>query len=105
MMNNKYFLSVLMSVYNSEITIEKSIKSIINQSYKNFEFLIMDDFSNDRTCGRVPSKGLREKPENSLKRNPCCKKHERSPQIIGCLEVRLQCNKIKTFEDWQYEMK
>ena len=49
MMKYKYFLSVLMSVYNSEITIEKSIKSIINQSYKNFEFLIMDDFSNDNT--------------------------------------------------------
>ena len=38
-----------MSVYNSETTIEESIKSIINQSYKNFEFLIMDDFSNDNT--------------------------------------------------------
>ena len=49
MMNNKYFLSVLMSVYNSETTVDKSIKSIINQSYKNFEFLIMDDFSNDNT--------------------------------------------------------
>ena len=46
-MNNKYSISVLMSVYNSETTIEKSITSIINQSYKNFEFLIMDDFSND----------------------------------------------------------
>ena len=49
MMNNKYFLSVLMSVYNSETTVDKSIKSILNQSYKNFEFLIMDDFSNDNT--------------------------------------------------------
>ena len=48
-MNNKYSISVLMSVYNSETTIEKSITSIINQSYKNFEFLIMDDFSNDNT--------------------------------------------------------
>ena len=48
-MNNKYFLSVLMSVYNSETTVDKSIKSILNQSYKNFEFLIMDDFSNDNT--------------------------------------------------------
>ena len=38
-----------MSVYNSETTVDKSIKSILNQSYKNFEFLIMDDFSNDNT--------------------------------------------------------
>ena len=42
-------ISVLMPVYNSEKYLEDSIKSILRQSYKNFEFLIYDDFSKDNS--------------------------------------------------------
>ena len=44
-MNEK--VSVIMSVYNAEKTLAKSIESIINQTYKNLEILICDDFSTD----------------------------------------------------------
>ena len=40
-------ISVLMSVYNSDEYISYSIKSILEQSYKKFEFLIVDDGSKD----------------------------------------------------------
>lgn len=46
-MPSEKLISVLMSVFNNEITLEKSISSILNQSYTNFEFLIIDDFSTD----------------------------------------------------------
>ena len=42
-------VSVIMSVYNDEKNISNSIQSILNQSYKNFELLIMDDGSTDDT--------------------------------------------------------
>ena len=42
MQNNSNLVSVVMSAYNSEITIAESIESILNQSYQNFEFLIID---------------------------------------------------------------
>ena len=42
-------ISVLMSVFNNEKTIERAIESILNQSYENFELLIMDDFSSDNS--------------------------------------------------------
>ena len=42
-------ISVLMPVYNSEKYLEDSIKSILKPSYKNFEFLIYDDFSKDNS--------------------------------------------------------
>jgi glycosyltransferase involved in cell wall biosynthesis len=42
-------ISVLMPVYNSENFLEESIKSILNQSYTNFEFLIYDDNSTDNS--------------------------------------------------------
>ena len=38
-----------MSAFNCENTIEKSINSILNQTYENFEFLIADDNSTDHT--------------------------------------------------------
>ena len=44
-MNKK--ISVLMSVYNSEETIEESINSVLNQTFSDFEFLIIDDCSTD----------------------------------------------------------
>lgn len=42
-------VSVIMSVYNGEDTIEKSILSILNQDYDNLELLLLDDFSDDKT--------------------------------------------------------
>jgi glycosyltransferase involved in cell wall biosynthesis len=42
-------ISVIMSVYNNEATLEKSVESILSQSYENLEFFIIDDFSSDNT--------------------------------------------------------
>lgn len=40
-------ISVVMSVYNAEEYLEESIDSILNQTYSNFEFIIIDDCSTD----------------------------------------------------------
>ena len=42
-------ISVLMPVYNREDFIERSVKSILNQSYGNLELIIYDDGSTDKT--------------------------------------------------------
>ena len=42
-------VSILISVYNSEHTIENSVDSIINQTYNNLEILILNDGSTDNT--------------------------------------------------------
>lgn len=38
-------VSVIMPAYNSEKYIKEAIESILNQTYKNFEFIIIDDNS------------------------------------------------------------
>ena len=49
MTSSKELVSVLLSTYNSEETIEDSLFSILNQTYKNLEILIVDDGSTDNT--------------------------------------------------------
>lgn len=42
-------ISVVMSVYNGEKYLDQSIKSILNQTFKDYEFIIIDDGSTDYT--------------------------------------------------------
>lgn len=44
---NKYFVSVLILNYNNAKYLNRSIKSCINQSYKQIEILVYDDKSSD----------------------------------------------------------
>ena len=42
-------ISVILSTYNNENTIEDAVDSILLQTYKNVELLVVDDCSTDRT--------------------------------------------------------
>lgn len=44
-----------MSVFNAEHTVEKAVNSILRQSYKNFEFIVIDDGSTDGTLSKLKS--------------------------------------------------
>ena len=43
-------ISTLMTVFNAEKFISQSIKSILRQTHKNFELIIIDDFSDDSSA-------------------------------------------------------
>ena len=52
--NNRFtkehpYISICMSVYNNQEYVEKSLISIINQSFQNFEIIIVNDASEDET--------------------------------------------------------
>lgn len=42
-------VSVIMPVYNTEKYLKEAIESILNQSFKDFEFIIIDDCSSDNS--------------------------------------------------------
>ena len=63
-MLNKIQISVIMPVYNTGQYLKEAIESILNQSFKNFEFIIIDDFSTDwsyKICKKYAEKDNRIK--------------------------------------------
>ncbi|MFV8373856.1 glycosyltransferase family 2 protein [Flavobacterium sp. LB1P71] len=63
-------ISVIMPVYNCEMYIKEAVDSILNQTYINFEFLILDDASTDCTVSIIKKYNdtriqLIEKPINT----------------------------------------
>ncbi len=48
-MNKNNLISIVLPTYNRSKTIKKSVDSILNQTYSNFELIIVDDCSTDNT--------------------------------------------------------
>ena len=46
---NHFLISIITVVFNGEKYLEETIKSVINQTNKNFEYIIVDGGSTDRT--------------------------------------------------------
>lgn len=78
-LNKQPLVSIVTPSYNAEKYIEETIDSILNQTYQNWELLIVDDISNDNTLeiiskyveqdSRIHCYVLEEKGGASLARN------------------------------------
>lgn len=67
--NNNYYplVSVVIPTYNHGHLISEAITSVLNQSYKNFEIIIIDNYSQDNTEEVV--KSFKDKKINYIKFN------------------------------------
>ncbi|MGL5963563.1 MAG: glycosyltransferase family 2 protein [Fusobacteriaceae bacterium] len=52
---NEVKISVITVCYNSEKTINQTIESLLNQSFQNFEYILVDGASNDKTLEIIQS--------------------------------------------------
>ena len=50
---SKIRFSVIITAYNIEKYIEKSIQSVKNQTFKNYEIIVIDDCSKDKTVEKI----------------------------------------------------
>ena len=48
-MKSNKLVSIIMTCYNGEYFLDKAVKSIINQTYSNWELIFYNNFSNDRS--------------------------------------------------------
>lgn len=53
MKENKPLFSIVTVVFNGEAFIEKTLQSVLNQSFSNFEYIIIDGNSQDKTLSIV----------------------------------------------------
>lgn len=60
-MENDLLLSVILPVYNGEVHLNECINSVLNQTFSDFEFIIVDDASTDRTPQILKEYQLKDK--------------------------------------------
>jgi glycosyltransferase involved in cell wall biosynthesis len=49
------YVTVLMPVYNTEMYLKEAIDSILNQTFRDFEFIVINDGSTDSTSDIIES--------------------------------------------------
>ena len=54
-MKKNPIISIIMSCFNGEKFIDKSVKSILKQTYKNWELIFWDNNSNDDSKKKILS--------------------------------------------------
>jgi len=53
--NNQPLVSIILPVFNNEPELSDTIESVLNQTYNNFELIIIDDASEDKTADALNS--------------------------------------------------
>ena len=62
-----FLVSIIMPAYNAEKLISDSINSVLSQTYKNFELIVIDDYSQDQTSQVVENFILKDKRVKLIK--------------------------------------
>jgi len=71
-------VSLIMPVYNAEKFLDESITSILDQSFDDFEFIIIDDESKDKSWGMIKRYAKKDKRIVALK----------NEKNLGCVNTR-----------------
>lgn len=99
-MKNNALVSVIMPVYNVKQYVRSALESILNQTYSNFEFIIIDDDSNDGTFEIL--KSFKKKDKRIILR-----RNKKNLGVTKSLNKALRLTKGKYIarmdaDDWSY---
>ena len=100
-------VSVLMPVYNGDKFMHEAIDSIINQSYKNFEFIIINDGSDDNSSEIISSyKDSRIRLIDNKKNIGLVSSLNRGLDVVrGEYVARMDCDDISTKDRLDVQVK
>ena len=62
-------ISVIVPVFNTELYLEKCINSIVNQTYKNLEIILVNDGSTDSSLEICENYALQDKRVKVINKN------------------------------------
>jgi glycosyltransferase involved in cell wall biosynthesis len=71
-------VAILLPVFNCEKFIEECLDSLLNQTYKNFTIIIVDDYSSDNTVDII---------QRYIRLNDCIELHQNANNL-GIIESR-----------------
>ena len=102
---NNELVSIIMPVFNSEKYICNSVESLLNQSYKNIEIIIIDDGSIDNSKAICEKLAIKDKRIKFLKEDMSVIKDDfvrHNSMLIADTLIKIICDDLK-FKDRQNE--
>ena len=91
--NSDALVSVLIPARNEEINIKRCLYSLIDQSYKNLEIIVLDDDSDDQTYDVV---------KNISKNYKSIKLVKGEPKMIGWTGKNWACNQLSKYANGDF---
>ena len=88
-------ITVLMPVRNGERYIKESIDSVLNQTLTDFEFLIIDDGSTDRTVEIIQGYTDKRNKKEKRKRRKVLRIINKKPDIVIQYMEKMNINQIR----------
>lgn len=99
MQEKQPLVSVIMPVYNAEKYLSEAIESVISQSYSNWELLIVDDGSTDRSL-EIINKYVKKDERIQLIQNQTSKHGPGSARNCGMDQIHGKYTYFMDADDW-----
>ena len=90
------FVSIIVPAYNEELVIKNTIDSLLASDYENYEIIVVDDGSQDKTSEVVSENFVGERARQAFYRRECAAKQQRSISDCDMREVKSSSRSMPT---------
>ena len=98
--NSRPLVSVILTTFNDEKTVKRAVQSIIEQTYKKIEIIIVDDYSDDNTI-LVLNEFIHDERVKLIKKTNQ-RKHLAASRNLGIANAKGELITFQDGDDWSY---